>query len=62
MAGKMIEVEGFKAFRGSMRIIADRGNSAFVIHGEWLYKPETNCWYCNGNSYFAPYCEVLEVY
>lgn len=59
--GKMIEVEGFKAFRGSMRITFDRGNSACVICGEWLYKPDCDCWYSGGKSYPAKNCEVLEV-
>ena len=59
--GKMIVVEGFKAFRGKMRITFDRGNSAHVIRGDWLYKPETKCWYCNGSSYPLRCCEVLEV-
>lgn len=59
--GKMIEVEGFKAFRGSMRIVFDRGNSADVIRGGWLYKPDTKCWYNGGVSYPAKCCTVLEV-
>lgn len=59
--GRMIEVEGFKAFRGSMRITFDRGNSADVIRGEWLYKPDTKCWYSGGISYPAKCCTVLEV-
>lgn len=53
--GKMIEVEGFKAFRGVMRICGKN------ISGEWIYKPDTDCWYGNGWSYPAVMCKVLEV-
>ena len=54
--GKMIMVEGYKAFRGTMAI------GDFVsITGDWLYKPDTDCWYCKGKSYPAEFCEVLEV-
>ena len=53
---KIIEVEGYKAFRGSMVI----GNRT-IICGEWLYKPDCDCWYCGGKSYPAELCEILEV-
>ena len=65
MAGRMIEVEGFKAFRGSMEIwirfhmLID--GKPRIISGEWLYRPDTDCWYCNGVSYPARCCKVLEV-
>jgi hypothetical protein len=46
--GKMIVVEGYKAFRGVL-IVWQRVNGMLCnhkrIHGEWLYKPETGCWY-----------------
>ena len=43
----MICVEGYKAFRGTMyHKMLDK-----KITGEWLYKPDTDCWYCNGSSY-----------
>jgi hypothetical protein len=22
-----------------------------IIHGTWLYKPDTACWYCAGSSF-----------
>ena len=63
--GKMIEVEGFKAFRGVMNVrrqrISGSGWTWQRIRGEWLYKPDTNCWYCRGRSFPAECCEVLEV-
>ncbi len=58
--GKMIEVEGFKAFRGVMRVVEVR-NRAHAIRGAWLYRPDTDCWYCGGKSYPADICVVLKV-
>ena len=64
---KMIEVEGFKAFRGWMAIvkadsyISHEGKASDHIYGEWLYKPDTHCWYCDGKSYPEECCKVLEV-
>ena len=57
----MIEVEGFKAFRGVMRITPINPKFSMTsIFGDWLFKPEFNCWYCNGSSYAAEICEVVE--
>lgn len=53
--GRIIEVEGFKAFFGMM----DCGGRA--VWGEWLYKSETDCWYCRGSSYPADMCRILSV-
>lgn len=58
----MIKVEGYKAFHGSMRIVP--GNLAldpFVIEDtDWLYKPDTKCWYGDGRSFPAEICEPIE--
>ena len=54
-AGRMIEVEGYKAFFGMM----DCGGRN--VYGEWLYKPGTDCWYCRGSSYPAEICRILSV-
>ena len=32
----------------------------FCKTGEWTYKPEYRCWYCDGASYPAEICEVAE--
>lgn len=57
----MIKVEGYKAFKGIMRIVPQRlGYEPFEIKGDFLYKPETNCWYNGGSSYPASICEVVE--
>ena len=32
----------------------------FPITGTWLYKPEYNCWYCNGSSYHNDIVHLIE--
>ena len=57
----MIKVEGYKAFRGVMRIVPKTIlMQPFEIKGDWLYKPEYDCWYNGGSSYPASICEVVE--
>lgn len=59
----MIRVEGYKAFRGVMRIIPKNEKfSPYEVEGDWLYKPEYDCWYGKGSSYPASICEVVEDY
>jgi hypothetical protein len=56
----MIEVEGYKAFIGTMRIVPKNPQFPVLeLHGNWLYKPEFHCWYGNGHSYSADICEVV---
>lgn len=57
--GTVISVEGYKAFRGTMRI-SPRGAEAYDLCGNWLYKPETGCWYGNGRSFPKEVCTILE--
>ena len=57
---EIIEVEGYKAFRGKMRIVPRNGMNPFVIEGDWLYKPEYDCWYGSGKSFTARVCEIVE--
>ena len=57
----MINVEGYKAFRGTLRITPQ--NTKFPIeelHGDFLYKPEYCCWYGKGRSFPEWMCEVAE--
>ena len=59
---KIISVEGYLAFRGYMRITPM--NKQYLPHevfGDWLYKPDTKCWYCNGLSYPAEICSIEEI-
>lgn len=56
----MIEVEGYKAFRGIMRVTPKCQNVVpFESKGDWLYKPDTKCWYGNGRSFSQDICEIL---
>lgn len=56
----MLSCEGYKMFLGTMKIKPKNANiSAFEVYGHWLYKADTNCWYCNGSSYSADICEVV---
>lgn len=60
--GKIISVEGYKAFHGTM--LFTPGNPAYPpqeIIGDWLYKPDADCWYCSGKSYPGYTCEIVEV-
>ena len=50
----MIKCEGYKAFHGTATIRPL--NPAFPardVTGDWLYKPDCNCWYCQGSSFPA---------
>lgn len=58
--GEIFTIEGYKVFAGMMRI--DWGIAVEHIRGKWLYRPDTNCWYCNGHSYPAQCCTIAEVY
>ena len=56
----MIQVEGYKAFRGTMQITPKNPMvPQQKIHGDWLYKPEHDCWYGRGQSFMAEICEVI---
>lgn len=57
----MINVEGYKAFHGIMRITPlIEGVEPFEIETDWLYNPDFDCWYGNGRSYPDYICEVIE--
>ena len=57
----MIKVEGYKAFRGVMKITPKTSKAKpFELEGDWLYKPDTNCWYGDGRSFCVSICEVME--
>lgn len=58
---KVISVEGFKAFRGTMRITPKAAVPAYDLHGDWLYKPDTKCWYGKGSSFPEDICTIMEV-
>jgi hypothetical protein len=59
----MIQVEGYKAFHGDMKITPKSTTfkeSWFICDKDWLYKPETNCWYGDGRSLSAEICTPIE--
>lgn len=58
----MINVEGYKAFHGTMRITPKNPQCASfcIVDKDWLYKPDTDCWYGNGGSFIAEICEIVE--
>jgi hypothetical protein len=59
---KIVSVEGFKAFRGTMKIQPKTAAvPAFELDGDWLYKPETGCWYGKGSSFPEDICTIMEV-
>ena len=56
----MICSEGYKAFRGTMRIVPKNPNmKPYELTADWLYKPEYQCWYGRGSSFPEEICEVL---
>lgn len=57
----MIKVEGYKAFRGTMRIVPISAKfKPFELRADWLYKPDTGCWYGKGSSFMEDICEIVE--
>ena len=58
----MINVEGYKAFHGTMRITPAplSGIPPFEVYGDWLYKPDTDCWYGCGRSFPSRLCTVAD--
>ena len=64
---QIIRVEGYKAFHGIMKInyanpeLAKANGMVSEILGDWLYKPDTDCWYSGGRSFPADRCSILEV-
>lgn len=62
MSNPVISVEGYKAFRGYMKITPGNPKyQPYEVFGDWLYKPDTDCWYCKGSSYPAFTCTIVGV-
>lgn len=45
----VLKCEGYVMFLGEMEINVPSG--CVVKYGTWLYRPDTECWYCDGVSY-----------
>lgn len=59
---KPICVEGYKAFHGAMRIKPKNPlSSSYMLVGDWLYKPDTDCWYSHGRSFPASICTIEKI-
>jgi hypothetical protein len=58
----MIRVEGFMAFHGDMKITPKNKlyPSFYITNKDWLYRPDTDCWYGDGRSFPAEVCEPIE--
>lgn len=58
---KMIKVEGYKAFHGGMQVSPKNGfyPPFYICDKDWLYKPDTDCWYGNGQSFPSAICEPV---
>lgn len=53
------QCEGYIMFRGQVNVTPKNTDfKPFCLFGTWLYKPEYNCWYCNGKS-FMP--DILDI-
>ncbi len=58
----MLQSEGYKMFRGTGQIRnAKTGRVIEAQDGDWLYKPEYDCWYGKGSSFAADICTIVEV-
>ena len=57
--GEMLGVDGYRMFRGTMIIELISGRK--TVSGTWLYRPDTDCWYCAGCSYPSQICYVKEI-
>lgn len=56
----MINAEGIKAFRGTMLITPKASDRApFELTGDWVYKPDTGCWYSHGRSFPSTICLII---
>lgn len=50
----MLTCEGYKMFFGAATVTPNgKKSEAYDVIGTWLYKPESNRWYCAGNAYPA---------
>lgn len=55
---RLMIVEGYTMFHGTMIISNFSGDRMEEITGDWLFKPDTKCWYCRGRSYPVEICRI----
>jgi hypothetical protein len=59
---KILICDGYKMFKGRMKISPkDRNATPYYITGTWLYKPATDCWYCENSFWSSKICEIIEI-
>lgn len=57
----MINVEGYLAFKGYLKITpVNEKIKPYTMCGEWIYNPETECWYGEGESFPKEICQIGE--
>ena len=62
MTDNLTVMNDYMSFRGTMRITpSDPNYLPFEKFGNWLYQPNTDCWYCHGFTYAADTCEIVEM-
>ena len=57
-----LSCEGYKMFYGTMLITPKNDIKAFTLNGDWLFKPDTNCWYCRGSSFPENICQKVAIF
>lgn len=56
-----LECEGYIMFQGKMIINPPHPQfKPYELEGVWLYKPDMQCWYCNGHSFPASICRRVK--
>ena len=55
----MIRSDGVLAVRGVM-VIHPKNIESLCLSGDWVYRPETGCWYGCGRSFCEDICEIAE--
>jgi len=59
-APRLMIVEGYSMFHGTMQVSDYSGQRTTEITGDWLFKPDTKCWYCRGESYPHEMCKIKQ--
>lgn len=59
---RVITVNGYRAFHGTMKIHWKNGDQPEEIYGDWLYRPDTNMWYCEDRSFPSAICTIVEAH
>lgn len=59
----MLQCEGYKMFFGTAKVTPLNLMFAPIeLTGTWLYRPDTECWYCDGSSFWKEIVsEIREV-